>query len=147
MARSNELPGFRQKRKILFGKGTTPEQMLETGRRFMQAERYYDALEFFSRSEAEQEVRELVRLAVERGDTPLLLRAKVVLKEEPTAGELRQVAHKAREAGRLSMALLAYSRAGDEQEAEKLRAELGLNAPAGQAEEAESSQQASGEEG
>ena len=124
MAKSDRLPGFRDKRRVLFGRKTAAEQMREAGGQFMQAERYDDALEFFARCDAESQVQQIARIAVERGDTPLLLRARVVLKEQPTQEELVAVARKAKAAGRKSMARLAYLKAGLEQEAERLGAEL-----------------------
>ena len=124
MARSTELPGFRDKRKVLFGQKVTPEQRLAMGRRFAEAERFDDALEFFARTDAEQDVRRIAEKAVQRGDTALLLRAKVVLKEAPTAEELADAARAAERAGKLSMAYMAHVKAGNQAEAERLRAQL-----------------------
>ncbi len=127
MAKSQDLPGFREKRKILFGKKTSPEQLREAGRRFSAAGRYDDALEFFTKTEADQEVREIVRLAVEQGDTPLFLRAKLVLGETPTEQEFSALARVAEASGRKSVAYVAYLKAGRQEEAERLRSELGLS--------------------
>ena len=127
MAKLNELPGFRKKRKTLFGSKTSAGQMLETGREFMQAERFDEALEFFSRAGATQEVEQIAGLAAERGDIALFLRARVVLNEEPTEEELEAVARNAEAAGRRSMALTAYLKAGRMEQAERLRAEMGLS--------------------
>ncbi len=90
----------------------------------MAAERYDDALEFFERTDARTEVQEIARVALERGDTPLFLRAKVVLKEQPTEQELSALARNAEAAGRKSMAYLAHLKAGHQQEAEGLQAEM-----------------------
>jgi len=123
MAKSQELPGFEQKRKVLFGPKTSPEQLRDMGRRYMDAERFDDALEFFARCEAENEVRKVVHIAVERGDTSLLLRAKVVLREEATEDEFLRTAKAAEQSGRTAMAALAYRKAGDEEHADRLLAE------------------------
>jgi len=138
MATQDQLPDFRNKRKLLFGSKTSAQQMLETGRQFMQAERFDDALEFLSRTEATQEVRQIAVLAAERGDTALFLRAKVVLKEEPTQEELEAVARKAEDSGRRSTALTAYVKAGRTEQAERLRVEMGLSPHPEQAESADS---------
>jgi hypothetical protein len=124
MAKKDELPGFREKRKILFGEKTSEEKMRETGRRFMEAERYDDALEFFARCEAEDEVREIARVARERGEAALLLRAQVVLDQKPDSEDLVQTAETAEQAGRKAEAYVGYLKAGREQEAERLRAEI-----------------------
>jgi len=124
MSRSQDLPGFWQKRKMLFGPRTTPQTMLETGKRFMAAGRLDDALEFFARTTASDEVRQIVRMAQERGDTALFLRAKRVLKEEPTDEELVAIARAAEAAGCKFMAYVALLKAGHQEEADRLRAEL-----------------------
>ena len=124
MARSDELPGFRKKRDILFGEKTTDEQMRETGRKFMEAEQLDDALEFFARCEADDLVREIAAHAREQGNTALYLRARVVLGEPPEEDELRELADEAMEAKRPSMARLAYVKAGDEEKAEELEKQL-----------------------
>ena len=142
MAKQDQLPDFRNKRKVLFGSKTSAQQMLETGRAFMEAERFYDALEFFSRAEATQEVRRIAVLAADRGDIALFLRAKVVLKEPPMEKELEAVAHNAEDAGLRSMALTAYVKAGRAEQAERLRVEMGL---VPRPEEAESSDTGPGE--
>jgi hypothetical protein len=138
MATQDQLPDFRNKRKLLFGSKTSAQQMLETGRKFMQAERFDDALEFLSRTEATQEVRQIAVLAAERGDTALFLRAKVVLKEAPTQEELEAVARKAEDSGRRSTALTAYVKAGRTEQAERLRVEMGLSSHPEQAKSTDS---------
>ena len=122
--KEGELPGFTQKRRLLFSSKTTPQQMRETGRLFLEAERYDDALEFFERTEAAQEVRQIAQFALDRGDTALLLRAKKILKEKPTEEELSAVARNALAAGKKSMAYVAHQKAGHAEEADRLRAEL-----------------------
>jgi len=128
MSKSQELPGFWEKRKILFGPKTTPETMRQTGRRFMEAGRLDDALEFLERTDASDEVRQILRVAQERGDTALFLRAKKALREEPTEEELLAIARAAQAAGRLSMACVALVKAGRQEEAERLRGELAAQA-------------------
>jgi hypothetical protein len=124
VASKKELPDFQEKRRILFGPKTTPAALRETGRLFMHAERYDDALEFFSRTDAADEVRKIAQIALTRGDTSLFLRAKRVLKEKATEEELSAVARNALAAGRKPMAYVALLKAGHAEEAEKLRAEL-----------------------
>jgi hypothetical protein len=124
MANSDELPGFRDKRKTLFGEKTGEEEMRETGRQFMEAGQFYDALEFFARCEAPDQVKEIARRAKESGNTPLFLRARVVQGEQPGEEELLELARSAREGDRLSMAVVALQKAGHEEEAQELRREL-----------------------
>jgi len=122
MAKRNRLPGFSEKRKILFSPKTTPEKMRRTGELFMEAERYDDALEFFSRTDAEDLVRRIAAIAMDAGNTPLYMRAKRVLKEEITEREWTDLARNAEKAGMYSGAYLAHLKAGHQEEAERLRA-------------------------
>jgi hypothetical protein len=124
MAGSNDLPSFREKRKTLFGEKTREEEMRQTGTQFMEAGQYDDALEFFARCDAAGKVREILERAKQEGNTPLYLRAKVVLGEAAEEDELRELARAAHDAGRPSMALVAYEKAGMEERAEELRQEL-----------------------
>ena len=116
-----ELPDFYEKRKILFGDGTTEEEMRSTGEQFMRAGRYDDALEFFARCEADDLVREIIEDVKERGDTPVFLRAKRVLGEETDEAEWDELAQNALEHDCPSKAYVAKVKAGNEEEAEQLK--------------------------
>jgi hypothetical protein len=131
MARKQDLPGFYEKRKLLFSEKARPEDLREAGRQFMEAERYDDALEFFERCDADDLARQIAERAMERGNTPLYMRAKRVLGEEISDGEWRGLAQSAERAGRLSMAYVARQKAGDEEEAARLKVQLAEAAPQG----------------
>lgn len=114
------LPGFYDKRRILFGAKTTPERMRQTGKLFMDAARYDDALEFFERCAAEDLARQIAQTAMKEGDTPLYMRAKKVLKEAVSEQEWNQLAAAAEKAGRPTMAYVAHLKAGHVEEAARL---------------------------
>ncbi|MBS3761775.1 MAG: hypothetical protein KGZ25_00605 [Planctomycetes bacterium] len=124
MAKSDELTGFHKKRKVLFGEKSSDEDLHEMGRQFMEAEHYDDALEFFARTEAEEDVRKIASRAIENGNTPLFLRAKVVLDEKPTEEELGKLAANAEEAEQISSAYVAHLKASNDAELEKLSEKL-----------------------
>ncbi|MFP4027618.1 MAG: hypothetical protein ACLFWL_07505 [Candidatus Brocadiia bacterium] len=124
MEKSDELPGFRKKRKVLFGEKSTDEDLREMGRQFMEAEHYDDALEFFARTEAEGDVRKIASRAMEKGNTPLFLRAKVVLDEQLTEEELEKLAANAEQAEQISSAYVAHLKASNNAELEKLSEKL-----------------------
>ncbi len=134
MPGNDELPSFRHKRKVLFGEKTSREELREMGRRFMDHQRYDDALEFFQRAEAKDLVRQTARRAIETGNTPLLMRAKKILDEPIAEDEWTQVAEAAERAGLFSAAQLAHRQAGHEGEAERLNRKMaqvqGLEEPA-----------------
>ena len=124
MAKKNELPGFVKKRKILFGEKVSPEQRRTTGIEFMEAGRYDDALEFFARADAGEYVRKIANIAREEGNVPIYLRAKGVLEEKPEQDDFEELAGKALEKNRPSMAVVAYQKAGLEEQADRLRSEV-----------------------
>ena len=120
MGKNDDLPDFHAKRKILFGDKTSDEQLRETGQQFMEGERYDDALEFFQRAEADDLARQVARRAMERGNTPLYMRAKRVLGEPISEDEWVGLAQSAERAELYTAARLAYQKAGRTQEAERL---------------------------
>lgn len=124
MGKSDELPGFKKKRRVLFSPKSAPQKLCEVGEQFMAAERYDDALECFQRAEAEDLVRQVAGIAMEEGNTPLYMRAKKVLQEEITDAEWTQIADRAEAAGLDSCAYLAHSQPGHEEEAARLRRRL-----------------------
>ncbi|MFW6188908.1 MAG: hypothetical protein ACOC7T_00610 [Planctomycetota bacterium] len=111
---------MRKKRKILFGQKTGPEKLRETGKRYMDAGRYYDALDFFERAEADDLARQVAETAAEAGDVPLYMRAKKVLGDEISEEQWLDLAQRAEQADMLSGAKVAYRKAGREQEVERL---------------------------
>ncbi len=98
MAAKQELPGFRRKRDILFGKKISQDRLRRAGEQFLEAGRYDDAMEFIQRAAAPDLARRVVRIAIDAGDTPLLMRAKKVLRQDVTEQEWNRVAGRGREA-------------------------------------------------
>ncbi len=125
MADRSELPGFSKKRDILFNEKASGQQRLQNGVEFVQAGRYDDALEFFERCDAEEQVREILDIARRQCNIPVFLRAKVILKEKPDAAELEELAVRAVEMERPLMAVLAYQKAGMQEKADRVRAGMG----------------------
>jgi hypothetical protein len=121
MVQKRELPGFYPKRKLLFGAKTSRERLREMGEAFMDAGRYDDALEFFGQCGAEQPARKIAELAMQAGNVPLYMRAKRVLAEQISEEEWTQIAAHAERAGAFSMAYVAHSKAGHEEEAARVR--------------------------
>ncbi len=120
MGINDELPDFYAKRKILFGDKTSKEELRQTGQQFTQAGRYDDALEFFQRAEADDLTREVARIAMQRGDVPLYMRASRVLGRRISEQEWTELARAAEDAELYTAARLAYKKAGQTQEAERL---------------------------
>lgn len=121
MSKKHDLPGLAHKRDILFSKRSSQEKMRQTGQQFLEAGRYYDALEFIQRAGAADLARQIVRTAIDAGDTALLMRAKKVLAEGTSEQEWSSVAANAEKAGLYSAAWLAHSKAGHVEEAARVR--------------------------
>jgi len=124
MAKSGQLPGFFEKRKILFGKKTSAERIREAGVGFMEAERYDDALEFLARCGAMDLVRKIADIALQRGDTPLFMRAKRILTEPTSEQEWDTLARNALDAGMIANAYVAMRQAGKQEQAEELKRQM-----------------------
>ncbi|MFW5923371.1 MAG: hypothetical protein ACOCSQ_03195 [Planctomycetota bacterium] len=124
MPSADELPAFKEKRDVLFGENYSDEQRREMGRRFMEAEHYDDALEFFARCQADEDVRAIAEKAAEKANAPLYLRAMVVLGEDPDEDTLVSIADRAKEQGQLSIARVAHHKAGNKEKAEQIGREL-----------------------
>ncbi len=105
----------------MFGEKVDPELKRRTGDFFKDSERYDDALEFYARTQAETQIREIMDAAREDCNIPVFLRAKVVLGEKNPVEVLESLAQKALEQGRPSMAALAYQKAGLDEKAAAIR--------------------------
>ena len=121
MAKKRDLPGFYEERKLLFDPKASADRKRRAGEAFMEAGRYDEALDFFERCGATDQVRQVAAKALAAGNTPLFMRAKRILREEVTDREWSQVAAAAEHRGAYTMAYVAHLKAGHEQEAARLR--------------------------
>jgi hypothetical protein len=65
---------YLKKRDILWGPHTSPAVLSATAREYLQKEAWSDALDFFERAKDEEGFREIKKLALQKGDTFLLVR-------------------------------------------------------------------------
>ena len=124
MAKNDELPEFRPKRKVLFGSRTSEEQWRETGKEFMSAGRYDDALEFFGQADADDLAEQVAREALSAGNVPLLMRARRVSGQETSESDWLAAAQAAESNGMFSGAALAYERAGRDDDAARMAQQM-----------------------
>lgn len=108
------LPDSHEKRKLLYEKKLSPEELGALGERFLEAGRPYEAAEFFRKGSYRQGWARLRSLAVEQGDSTLL---ELALKGDPV-GDPRPLwqalARRALELGKFAHAMRAFRKAGDE---------------------------------
>ncbi len=124
MPKKGQLPGFYEKRALLFSKKASPEKTKQLGKQFMDAGRFDDALEFFARAKAEDMVREIARTALDTGDAPLYMRARKILGDDAKEAEWNKLADNAVKHGRFAMAYVAKLKAGKPEEAEQFLARI-----------------------
>ena len=117
----SEQPEFFEKRRFLYSDDVPVDEAIAVGRKFMDAERYSDALEFFDRARSHEDVCRVAEIAMDNGDTAIWRRCKRILGEEPDAPALVKLAVRAEELGKYSFAIEARRRLGDEEEVERLR--------------------------
>lgn len=120
----DEQPEFFEKRRLLYSDDVPVDEVIAVGHKFMDVERYSDALEFFDRARSHEDVRRVADLAMDNGDTAIWLRCMRILGEEPDAPTMVKLALRAEELGKYSFAIEARRRLGDEEEVERLRARL-----------------------
>ena len=107
-----EIPDWREKKELLWGERSSDEERLSAGNAFFEAERFSEALDFFSRAGDRGSVEKVLNKAVELGDW-FLFKSCVSFLEEERIDELRKLAANARERGKFFFALRACSALGD----------------------------------
>lgn len=93
-----------EKHRILYIHPAPPAELVQLGRRHKEAGFLHDALEFFQRAGAAEELRAMVPLAADTADLVLLLNAYKALESEPEAQVLHTLHERAREMGKESVA-------------------------------------------
>ena len=131
----DDLPTFFAKRELLFNDDVPAATVNEVGQRFVAAERYNEALDFFEKSRNMEEVAKVAAIAFDNGDTAVWLRCKRMLGEEPDEGALQGLAERAEAQKKYMFAIEAWRRIGNEEQIERLRAalaaEVGDSTPSG----------------
>lgn len=115
MGRKNSLSCF-EKRELLNQTAASVEALAEWGRRFEEQEMWSDAVDFYMKANAREELKRLKDRVREEGDSFLFGRVCKALGYEPTPDEWLSVAKQAEELGKHSLAVQAQRRAGVETE-------------------------------
>ena len=116
-----ELPGFTEKREVLFSQETTRDTLIEYGERFFTADRVYDALAFFQRAQTTDHIKMVCEKAQEGGDVPLWIQCKKLLDEVPDETEWNEIGVRAMERGCYATAREAFARSRNEENLEKVK--------------------------
>ncbi len=116
-----DLTNCLKKRDILNNNGIDHGVLVEYGESFFELELYNDAVDFFEKANYEEGLKEIKKLAIESGDLFLYRRCCKALKTKENTSELRELAEKAKEAGKLMFASQAYLALGEKSKAETLK--------------------------
>ena len=107
------LPDSFEKRKLLYEKRVSSEDLVALGELFLQEGRPYEGAEFFRRASFQEGLDRLRILAAEQGDSCLL---EVVLRgssEKDLRAEWKALGRRAMELAKYSHAVRAFRKAGD----------------------------------
>ncbi|MEW6359126.1 MAG: hypothetical protein AB1696_22520 [Planctomycetota bacterium] len=120
---SKPLPGYSEKRKILFSKTMPAEEIDSSGQAFLDEGRLNEALDLFEQSGNKEKVKQIVAKAREAGDVSIWLRAKRMLGETPAPEMWEGIAEQALAFGKENFAAWAFEQAGMKDRADALRSE------------------------
>jgi hypothetical protein len=95
---------YLKKRDTLHSEKSAPATLSKIGREFLLQERYSDALDFFEKARDTENIKEIKRIALERGDTFLLARLERFDRTLVSRADWDAAAERARDKGRSSMA-------------------------------------------
>jgi hypothetical protein len=96
-----------KKRDLLWGPKTSPAALSATAREFFQKDEWSDALDFFERAKDEDGLREIKKLALQKGDTFLLGRLERISAKWVTPADWEKAKAIAEKRGIHSMAAFA----------------------------------------
>ena len=113
MGLTDLLPCF-EKRDLLNQPSASVERLVEWGRRFEDREMWSDAVDFYMKADAREELNRLLGLMREEGDTFLFGRVCKALGYEPSSAEWLAVAEEAERRGKHFLAAQARRKAGIE---------------------------------
>jgi len=102
------LPNYLKKRKLLYSKGSSLEELKGLGDRFFQEEQLNDAIDFYEKAEYKEGLEAIGRLSKDKGDFFSFRRVVDVLKREVSGEEWEALGDRAQELGCLHNAIKAY---------------------------------------
>lgn len=108
-----------EKRELLNQSATSVDSLARWGRQFEDQGSVFDAVDFYAKANDREALDRLMKRAAGEGDVFLFKQVCRALKYEPGREEWIEIAKKAEEAGKLSLAAQAYRMGGEEEALEK----------------------------
>ena len=119
------LPNSISKRDLLHGaKVLDSATYLAHGQRYVAAEQYSDAVDFFSKAGAEDELKKLAAKMIEEGDSFLLLKIMHFAHGLVSDSDVERCAENAEKFGKIRYAILGYQKLDNEEKVEELKASI-----------------------
>lgn len=108
------LPGYLNKRKVLYESEAPPDQLQTMAEQFVEAGHLSDAVEFYSKAGANERIEALLDEAIARGDTFLCEQISSATDRTLTEDQWAGVGKQAMDSGKYGYALRAFEMIGDE---------------------------------
>lgn len=116
------LPSSIEKRDILFGaKKVAGGTFLTLAQKYEAEGSLSDALDFFAKAEATEDLKRLAKIFIKEGDSFLLLKVAHLSHESVSEDDIADCAQKAEELGKTRYAILAHDKLGNEEKVEALK--------------------------
>jgi tetratricopeptide (TPR) repeat protein len=113
-----------KKRDLLHSPNTSPEELSQYGREYLQANRLVDALDFFEKAQDQEGIRQVKKIGLEEGDFFLLQQSSKLLKEPVPDEVWKDLGERFLSQGKLQEALSAFKVVEDEAKIQEIQALL-----------------------
>jgi hypothetical protein len=117
----DQLPDYREKQKILYIDRRTAEELIVYGDRSLEANRIFDALEFYQKAKHRPGLEKMLKMAISIGDTMLFEQAVRALRREYSAEEWNRLGQRAFALKKYTFARHAFEQVGDNTKLEEIR--------------------------
>ncbi len=116
----NQLPDYREKQKILYIDRRSAEELIAYGDRSLEANRIFDALEFYQKAKHQPGLERMVETAISIGDAMLFEQAAKALHREHPGEEWNRLGHSAFALKKYTFARHAFEQVGDTAKVEEI---------------------------
>jgi len=116
----NQLPDYREKQKILYIDRRSAEELIAYGDRSLEANRIFDALEFYQKANHLPALEKILETAVSTGDAMLFEQAVKGLHREYSAEEWNRLGQRAFALKKYTFARHAFEQVGDNAKLEEI---------------------------
>jgi hypothetical protein len=107
------LPDYREKQKLIYIDHSPKEVLIAYGDRCRNADRLFDALEFYQKAKHEPGLREIMATAISSGDAMLLEQTAKALGTPPSDEEWNRLGRRAFDLKKYLFARHAFEKCGD----------------------------------